>query len=144
MSRLSLESPSPNNSDSNYNSLYNIPIWKNIMRLSMMVDPVHMWKYRRRLVNHCNTLDGEYQVLLLAGVLWGPASALVPMFDFHALFHDDIIGFANFPLLLRLSSSRVEPVAAVVVAAMMNSSNPLPPSRQHHNAPYSNAYNAFP
>lgn len=66
---------------------------------------------------------------------------MVPMFDFHALFHDDIIGFANSPLLLRLSS-HVEPV--VVVATMMNSSNPLPPSRQHHNAPYSNAYNAFP
>ena len=90
-------------------------------------------------MNHCNTLDGEYQVLLLAGVLWGPASALVPMFDFQALFHDDIIDFANSPLLLRLSS-HVEPVvvvAAVVVATMMNSSN-------HHNAPYSNAYNAFP
>lgn len=69
MSRLSLESPSPNNSDSNYNSPYNIPTWKNIIGESMMVDPVHMWKYRRRLVNHCNTLDGEYPVLLLVGVL---------------------------------------------------------------------------
>ena len=79
-------------------------------------------------MNHCNTLDGEYQVPSLAGVLWGPASALVPMFDFQALFHDDIIDFANSPLLLRLSS-HVEPVAAaaVVVATMMNSSTPLPP-----------------
>jgi hypothetical protein len=108
----------------------------------MMVDPVHMWKYRRRLVNHCNTLDGEYQVPSLAGVLWGAASALVPMFDFQALLHDDIIGFANSPLLLLRLSSHVEPAA--VVATMMNSSNPLPPSRQPHNAPYSNAYNAFP
>ena len=97
-------------------------------------------------MNHCNTLDGEYQDPSLAGVLWGPASALVPMFDFQALFHDDIIGFANSPLLLRLSS-HVEPVVlvvAAVVVATMNSSNPLPPSQQHHNAPYSNAYNAFP
>jgi hypothetical protein len=95
-------------------------------------------------VNHCNTLVGEYQVPSLAGVLWGPASALVPMFDFQALLHDDIIGFANSPLLLlRLSSPlHVEPV--VVVATKMNSSTPLPPSRQPHNAPYSNAYNAFP
>lgn len=97
-------------------------------------------------MNHCNTLDGEYQVPSLAGVLWGPASALVPMFDFQALLHDDIIGFANSPLLLLRLSSHVEPAAVVaaVVATMMNSSTPLPPSRQPHNAPYSNAYNAFP
>lgn len=95
-------------------------------------------------MNHYNTLDGEYQVPSLAGVLWGPAWALVPMFDFQALFHDDIIGFANSPLLLRFSS-HVEPVVVVaVVATMMNSSTPLPLSRQHHNAPYLNAYNAFP
>lgn len=95
-------------------------------------------------MNHYNTLDGEYQVPSLAGVLWGPAWALVPMFDFQALFHDDIIGFANSPLLLRSSPLHVEPAAAAVVVATMNSSTPLPPSRQHHNAPYSNAYNAFP